>query len=96
VSTGVAPTEQGMAAALRQTAFQLGVALGVAVFLSLAASHTGSLLAHHPNLSHPAALTSGFRLSLGLLAVLSALSSAVTLVTLRRRPSPMSLRNDET
>jgi EmrB/QacA subfamily drug resistance transporter len=86
VSTGVAAHEQGIAAALRQTSFQLGVALGVAVLLSLAASHTSSLLAgpHAPTPS--AARAAGYRLSLTALAVLSALGGVTAFATLRPTP----------
>lgn len=85
VSTGVAAHEQGMAAALRQTAFQVGVALGVAVLLSIAASHTAALLggAHPPTQS--AALTAGYRLALALLAGLSAIGSLTAFATLHPR-----------
>jgi predicted MFS family arabinose efflux permease len=86
VSTGVAAHEQGMAAALRQTAFQVGVALGVAVLLSIAATHTHSLLAS----SHPqtvgSALTAGYRLALVILSALAVAGAAVALASLRTRP----------
>jgi EmrB/QacA subfamily drug resistance transporter len=85
VSTGVAAGEQGMAAALRQTAFQVGVALGVAVMLSIAASHSRTLLAGPHPPSQSAALTAGYRLSLALLAGLSALGSLTAFATLRPR-----------
>ncbi len=85
VSSGVAPHQQGMAAALRQTAFQLGVALGVAILLSIAASHTSNLLAsaHPPGRSD--ALTAGFRLSLTILSGLSALGAFIAYAALRSR-----------
>jgi EmrB/QacA subfamily drug resistance transporter len=85
VSSGVAAGEQGMAAALRQTAYQLGVALGVAVFLSIAAGHTKALLAHAGPPSHANALTAGFRLSLTTLSGLSALGAIGAFVMLGRR-----------
>jgi hypothetical protein len=74
-----------MAAGLRQTSFQIGVALGVAVFLSVAASHTSALLAGASNLSRPEALTAGFRLSLQALSVLSLLGAIVAWATLHRK-----------
>jgi predicted MFS family arabinose efflux permease len=86
VSSGVAPGEQGMAAALRQTAYQLGVAIGVAVLLSVAATRTEHLLAQRVPPSHTDALTSGFRLSLVLLSALSAIGGLVSFAMLRRRP----------
>ncbi len=87
VSTGVAAHEQGMAAALRQTAFQVGVALGVAVMLSIAASHTHSLLTgSHPE-TQPNALTAGYRLALVILSALSAAGALIALGILRPSPS---------
>jgi hypothetical protein len=83
VSAGVDPHEQGMAAALRQTAFQLGVAIGVAVLLSVAASYTATLLAGpHPQ-SPAGALTAGYRLALVIAAALAASGAIVTVATLR-------------
>lgn len=79
VSTGVAPSEQGMAAALRQTAFQLGVAIGVAVLLSVAASYTAGLTAQ----SQADALTAGYRLALAITAGLAAAGALLTATTLR-------------
>ncbi len=83
VSSGVAPDEQGMAAALRQTAYQLGVALGVAVFLSVAAAHTGALLARPVPVDRSEALAAGYGLSLMILSVLSALGGLAAFTTLR-------------
>lgn len=83
VSTGVAPHEQGMAAALRQTAFQLGVAISVAVLLSVAASHTAILLSGPHPPSQGDALTAGYRLALTIAGVLAAVGAVVTGTTLR-------------
>jgi predicted MFS family arabinose efflux permease len=83
VSTGVAPREQGMAAALRQTAFQLGVAISVAVLLSVAASHTASLLTGTSPQFPAAALTAGYRLALVITAGLSAIGAVIAALTLR-------------
>lgn len=83
VSTGVAPHEQGMAAALRQTAFQLGVAISVAVLLSVAASYTATLLTGTSPQSPAAALTAGYRLALVITAGLSAIGAVVAALTLR-------------
>jgi predicted MFS family arabinose efflux permease len=86
VSTGVAPHEQGMAAGLRQTAFQIGVGLGVAVMVSIASSHTQSLLqAAHPRNS-AAALSSGYQLALVILGALSIVGSMVAAATLHTKP----------
>jgi MFS family permease len=83
-SAGVARSEQGMAAGVRQTSFQLGVALGVAVLLSIAASHTSAILAHDPYQAVSAALTSGFRLSLRILAVVSLVAAALAYTMITR------------
>lgn len=88
VSTGVAAHEQGMAAGLRQTSFQIGVGLGVAVMLSIASSHTDALLhaAHPPD--RAAALTSGYRFALVLLSVVSAAGALISAATLRPEAPP--------
>lgn len=83
VSTGVAPQEQGMAAALRQTAFQLGVAIGVAVLLSVAASRTATLSSRSP----ADALTAGYQLALAVTAGLAVVGALITITTLRRARS---------
>lgn len=87
ISAGVARNEQGMAAALRQTAFQMGVALGVAVFVSVAASHTAALLGRESAPSSGAALTAGFQLSLAILAALAALGGLIAFAMLRQTAS---------
>jgi len=94
VSTGVAAHEQGMAAGLRQTAFQVGVALGVAVLLSIAASHTQSLLASsHPE-TQAAALTAGYRLALVILSALSAVGALTALAMLDSMSMPQLMRRE--
>jgi MFS family permease len=83
VTTGVRSHEQGLVAALRQTSYQVGVALGVALLLSIAASNTSSLLsvAHPPMRAQ--AVASGIRLSLSILAVLAALGACIARFALR-------------
>jgi MFS family permease len=61
-NAGVPPDKAGLAASLVNASFQLGAALGLAIFSAIAASRTNHLLASH--LGSPAALTSGFRLAL--------------------------------
>ncbi|MGF7236831.1 MAG: MFS transporter [Frankia sp.] len=58
-NAGVPPEQAGLAAALINTSFQLGGALGLAIFSAVATSRTNHLLAAHA--SRPDALTSGFR-----------------------------------
>ena len=93
VSSGVAPDEQGVAAALRQTAFQLGVAIAVAALLSIAASRTTAVLepAHSSATAATAgqaaagALRAGYQLALRLCAGLAAVGGLVALACLKRR-----------
>jgi MFS family permease len=61
-NAGVPPDKAGLAAALINASFQLGAALGLAVFSAIATSHTNHLLAAHVSL--PEALTSGFHRAL--------------------------------
>jgi EmrB/QacA subfamily drug resistance transporter len=61
-NAGVPPDKAGLAAALINASFQLGAALGLAVFSAIATSHTNHLLAAHVSL--PEALTSGFHQAL--------------------------------
>ncbi len=101
VSSGVAANEQGVAAALRQTAFQLGVAIAVAVLLSVAASRTAAVLgpAHSSVTPGPAsagqattdALRAGYQLALRLCPVLAVVGGLVALAGLKpitRTPVP--------
>lgn len=87
VSTGVESAEQGMAAALRQTAFQLGVAISVAVLVAVAASRTAGLLGGATPMSRAQALTEGYRLALIVAAGLAVAGAVVTVTTLRRARS---------
>jgi hypothetical protein len=56
---GVPADKSGLAASLITASFQLGSALGLAIFVSLATSHTHHLLATHTQ--PPEALTLGFQ-----------------------------------
>lgn len=87
VSSGVAAHEQGIAAALRQAAFQLGVAIAVAVLLSVAATKTAALLTlpHPPTVAH--ALRSGYQLALQVAAGIAALGGLAAFVGLKRTDS---------
>jgi len=60
-TTGVANHEQGLAAGVRQTSFQFGIAVGVAALLPLAASLASSRAA---SVGHAAALTDGIQIAL--------------------------------
>ena len=56
---GVPADKSGLAASLITASFQLGSALGLAIFVALATSRTNHLLAAHT--PHPEALTLGFQ-----------------------------------
>jgi MFS family permease len=59
---GVPPEKAGLAAALINASFQVGAALGLAVFSVIATSHTQRLLAEH--VARAAAYTAGFQRAL--------------------------------
>src|SRR5579875_2225754 len=92
--SGVAAPEAGLASGLVNTSRMVGGALGLAILAALATSRTDHALhaiGPHPGL-HAAhvALTSGFRLAFliaGAFAAAGALSAAVGLPRLPRRPS---------
>jgi predicted MFS family arabinose efflux permease len=77
-NAGVPPDKAGLAAALINASFQLGAALGLAIFSAIATSRTNHLLTSHITL--PEALTSGFRLAL---LVSSLFLVAAALIALR-------------
>ena len=82
--TGVAERDAGLASGLLNTAQQLGGALGVAVTSTVAASHTGTLVASKR--SSAAALTGGFQWALWVCTAIAVLAVPVSLVV-PRRPS---------
>jgi hypothetical protein len=61
-NAGVPADKTGLAAALLNTAQQVGGALGLAIFSAVAASRTSQLLTAHA--SPPSALTAGFQRAL--------------------------------
>ncbi|NUW46632.1 MFS transporter [Nonomuraea rhodomycinica] len=80
-TAGVTPREQGLAAGVRQTSFQLGIALGVAVLLSLASSRTSAL--EGKGIAHVQALTAGYRTAMYVLAALVIAAGVVTFAEVR-------------
>ncbi len=80
-TAGVTPSEQGLAAGVRQTSFQLGIALGVAVLLSLASSRTSAR--EGEGIAHGQALAAGYQTALYVLAALVIVAGIVTFAGLR-------------
>ncbi|OLT38434.1 MFS transporter [Actinomadura sp. CNU-125] len=83
--SGARPEDAGLASGLFNTAQQIGMATGIAVLSTLAASRTGSLAAAGEPAA--AALTGGYRLAFGIAAVLLAAAFAVAVAVLRT-PKP--------
>lgn len=93
-TSGVAGHEQGLAGGVRQTSFQLGIAIGVATLLSLAATRTNALEAAKRAPRHAQALTAGYQLSLYVLAGLVIATGMIAFAGLRNTAttSPPSRR----
>ena len=86
-SAGVGPEDQaGLAAALITTSFQLGSALGLAVFSGIATSRTNHLLAAHT--PPPEALTAGFQRALLVSALCLVAAGAIALRASNTRGEP--------
>ncbi|TMR88742.1 MFS transporter [Nonomuraea basaltis] len=83
--SGAKADDAGLASGLFNTTQQIGMALGVAVLSTLAASRTGVLLAS--GASEAAALTGGYRLAFTVSAGLLVAALIVSLAVLRR-PAP--------
>ncbi|MFG1706899.1 DHA2 family efflux MFS transporter permease subunit [Nonomuraea sp. M3C6] len=83
--SGAKADDAGLASGLFNTTQQIGMALGVAVLSTLAASRTGVLLAS--GASEAAALTGGYRLAFTVSAGLLAGALLVSLAVLRRPAS---------
>ena len=79
---GVAPQEAGLASGLFNTSQQIGGALGVAVFSTVATNRTSELLKQGE--SQAAALTSGFTLAFWVAVGFAALALVATLTMIRR------------
>jgi EmrB/QacA subfamily drug resistance transporter len=76
-TAGVTNDEQGLASALVNTARQVGSAIGVATLLAVAAAETGS---HGGSTT---ALANGYRLAMGVGAVLAVAASLLSLILVR-------------
>jgi EmrB/QacA subfamily drug resistance transporter len=79
---GVAPHEAGLASGLINTSQQIGGALGVAIFSTVATSRTDHLLAHGE--SRAEALTSGFSLAFWVAVGFGLAALAATLLMIHR------------
>ncbi|GIH25768.1 MFS transporter [Acrocarpospora phusangensis] len=84
--SGAEPGDAGLASGLFNTTQQIGMASGVAVLSTLAASRTQGLLSGGAGTAD--ALTEGYRLAFVVAAVLLAAAFAVTLLVLRPRVLP--------
>jgi len=86
--SGAGPDDAGLASGLFNTVQQAGMALGVAVMTTLAASRITDLRA--AGHGEHAALTGGYRLALGVSAGLLTAALAASLLGLRNPNSPAS------
>ncbi len=82
-NAGVPSAQAGLAAALLNTAQQLGGAIGLAVLTAVATSHTNSRLARGDN--PVAAMTSGFRIALFVAGVLALVAAVIACRTANSR-----------
>jgi EmrB/QacA subfamily drug resistance transporter len=87
-NAGVPPDKAGLAAALINASFQLGAALGLAIFSAVATSRTNHLLAGHTAL--PEALTSGFHLALLVSSIFLVAAALIALRATNTRGEPLS------
>ncbi|MGW6497929.1 MFS transporter [Nonomuraea angiospora] len=83
--SGAQESDAGLSSGLFNTTQQVGMAIGVAVLSTMAASRTGELLA--AGAGQAAALTGGYQLAFGISAGLLVAALAVALTVLRR-PAP--------
>jgi EmrB/QacA subfamily drug resistance transporter len=89
-NAGVPENQAGLAAALITTSFQLGSALGLAVFSGIATSRTSHLLASNTPL--PVALTSGFQRALLVSAICLVVAGFIALRASNTRGEPVAVK----
>lgn len=82
-NAGVPSDKAGLAAALINASFQIGAALGLAIFSAIATAHTQHLL--HEHAAVPVALTGGFRWALTASSIFLAAAAAIALGTANTR-----------
>jgi EmrB/QacA subfamily drug resistance transporter len=86
-NAGVPPAWSGLAAGLVNASFQVGGALGLAIFSAIATSHTQHLLGEH--VAPPEALSSGFRWALTASSIFLVAAAVIALRTTNTRGEPM-------
>jgi EmrB/QacA subfamily drug resistance transporter len=86
-NAGVPPDKAGLAASLVNASFQLGAALGLAIFSAIATSRTNHLVARHVAL--PDALTSGFHRALLASSVFLVAAAVIALRATNTKGEPM-------
>ena len=87
-NAGVPPDKAGLAASLVNASFQLGAALGLAIFSAIAISRTNHLLAGH--VAVPNALTSGFHLALLASSIFLVAAALIALRATNTRGEPVT------
>jgi len=92
-NAGVPPDKAGLAASLVNASFQLGAALGLAIFSAIATSRTNHLLASHVRL--PEALTSGFHLALLASGIFLVAAALIALRATNTRGEPVTGHDPE-
>jgi EmrB/QacA subfamily drug resistance transporter len=92
-NAGVPPDKAGLAASLVNASFQLGAALGLAIFSAIATSRTNRLLARRVRL--PEALTSGFHLALLASGIFLVAAALIALRATNTRGEPVSSVNSD-
>jgi EmrB/QacA subfamily drug resistance transporter len=92
-NAGVPENQAGLAAALITTSFQLGSALGLAVFSGIATGRTRHLLAAHTPL--PEALTSGFQRALLTSAICLVVAGFIALRASNTRGDPVAVQGPQ-
>src|SRR6201996_4540228 len=92
-NAGVPEDQAGLAAALITASFQLGSALGLAVFTGIATSRTSHLLATHP--PAPQALTAGFQRGLLVSALCLVAAGAIALRAANSRGEPTTTQEPQ-
>ena len=92
-NAGVPPDKAGLAAALINASFQLGAALGLAIFSNIATSRTNALAARHVAL--PAALTSGFHRALLASSAFLVAAAVIALRATNTKGEPMPASETE-